>query len=115
MISIQQLISVAPFSEEMKQELLTAVPALSDGKKFELEEMCWALISQWYQNELHARQEIAVLEMAEGKKTYPEDYFEKLPDEIFAEFVKKLSIEETKENLESVREKLTNEINKSSV
>jgi hypothetical protein len=105
MITLRQLISVAPLSEEVKKELLAAAPTFSAGKVFEVEQLCWAMISQWYQNELSHRQETAVLEIAQGK-TYAEDYFEKLPDMLYRELVEKLQEEETEENLEAVRAKL---------
>ena len=74
MITITQLINIAPFPEETKKELLSKSDTLSDSKKVELEELCWALISQWYKNELRARQEIATLEMAKGDGIIPGDF-----------------------------------------
>jgi hypothetical protein len=106
MISIQQLINVAPFPEETKQELLTAVPTMADAKKFELEELCWALTSQWYQNEIQIRSESMIMEMAKGEKEYTKEEISAVPQQLFSELVKKLATEETKEDLEKVREKL---------
>ena len=107
MITITQLINIAPFPEETKKELLSKSDTLSDSKKVELEELCWALISQWYKNELRARQEIATLEMAKGDKQYSEDEFAKMGDVLFKELLNKMSVEATDEDLEKVREKLS--------
>lgn len=108
MITIQQLINVAPFPEETKKELLDSVDTLSDSKKVEIEEACWMLISQWYHNELRARQEIATLQMANGEKTFSKEDFAKMGDDLFTEVLKKLEIEEDEEDLENVRKKLAN-------
>jgi hypothetical protein len=106
MITLQQLINVAPFPDETKKELLESVDTFSDSKKVELEELCWAFISQWYHNELRARQEIATLEMAKGEKTYTSEDFAKMGDDLFLEVFKKFEAEESEEDLEKVREKL---------
>ncbi|HVF69063.1 MAG TPA: hypothetical protein VNA13_00710 [Xanthomonadales bacterium] len=108
MISIQQLINVAPFPQETKDELLAKCDDMSDSKKIEVESLCWALISQWYQNELGARQEKAMLEMAEGGKISSKEDFAKMSDTLFAEIVGKFKVEESQEDLEEVRAKLAN-------
>lgn len=106
MITLKKLITVAPFSEEVKTELLSKVDTLSDAKKFELTDMCWMLISQWYHNEIRARYEIATLEMAEGKKTYTKEELAKIPDQLFDELMNKLKEAATAEEIEEVRGKI---------
>jgi hypothetical protein len=106
MITLQQLINVAPFPDETKKELLEASDTLSDSKKFELQGICWALISQWYENELRSRQEIATLEMAKGGTVLSSEDFTKISDDLYQEVVSKLVIEENEEDLEEVRQKL---------
>ncbi len=106
MITLQKLILVAPFSEEVKTELLSQVDTFTDAKKFELIDMCWVLISQWYQNEIRARYEIAMREMAEGKKSYTKEELAKIPDQLFDALVNKLQAASTVEDIQEVREKL---------
>jgi len=106
MIALPQLIQVAPFSSETKKELLAQVDSVSVDKKLQLEELCWRLISQWYQNELRAKQEMAVMEMTKGEKTYTKEDFSKMGDDLFDEFVSKLSAQSTEEDLSEAREKL---------
>ncbi len=106
MITLTQLINVAPFPEPTKQELLKASETFSDTKKFELEEMCWALISQWYQNELISRQEVAALEMANGGTKLTIEEFAKISEDLLFEVVTKLEVESSEKNLEDVRERL---------
>lgn len=106
MITLQQLINLAPFPDETRHELLQSADTLADSKKIELEELCWALISQWYHNELRSRQEIATLEMAKGEKSYSKEDFSRMGDDLFQEVVRKLEVESSQEDLENVREKL---------
>jgi len=106
MITLRQLITVAPFPEETRQELLSHEDALTSDKKVEVEELCWALISQWYQNELRAKQELATLEMAQGTKQYTVEDFKRMGDEVFIDLVQKLDVQSSEEDLAEAREKL---------
>jgi len=106
MITLQKLISVAPFPEETKAELLSHVDRLEKERKLELEELCWSLISQWYQNELRGKQELATLEMAQGKKQYTKEDFKKMEEELFTDLVTKLDTQSSEEDLAEAREKL---------
>jgi histidinol phosphatase-like enzyme len=106
MITIQQLIQVAPFPEPTRQELLAKMDSFSDVKKVELEFMCWEFISQWYNNEVRSRQEIMLLEMAKGEKKYTKEEIKKVPDILFAELTAKFAIEAKEEDLNEVRERL---------
>lgn len=108
MIAIQNLITLAPFSQEVKTELLKKVDSFSDDKKRQLIDMSWDLISQWYHDEVRHRYNEALLEMAEGKKTHTKEYLEKIPDHVFTEFTTKLEGLETIEDITEIRKKLTN-------
>jgi hypothetical protein len=106
MVSLHQLISVAPFPPDTKNELFSQEETLSSDKKLELEELCWTLISQLYLNELRSKQELAVLEMAKGEKQYTKEDFKKMGDELFADLMKKLEVHGNEEDLAQAREKL---------
>lgn len=106
MISLHQLISVAPFPQDTKNKLFSQEETLSADKKMELAELCWVLISQSYQNELRSKQELAVLDMAKGGKEYTKEDFKKMGTELFMGLVQKLDIQSSEEDLASAREKL---------
>lgn len=106
MITIHNLITLAPFEEDVKTELLEKADTFDDGKKLELINMCWGLISQWYENEIQNRYNQALLEMAEGKKEYTKEDLAKISQDVFTELTNKLQGAVTEENLEEVREKL---------
>lgn len=106
MITLSQLIQVAPFPEETKKDLLSKEDTLSEEKKVELEELCWGLISQWYQNELRSQQEMAALEVSRGEKQYTKEDFNKMADDLFSELVQKLDVQSSEEDLAEAREKL---------
>lgn len=109
MITLQQLITITPFSEETRKELLEKSEQFSDEKRFELEELCWKLLSQWYNNEVASRSERAILEAAkneveETQGTSPS--IAQIPDEVFSELTAKLDIVSKEEDIQHVREKL---------
>lgn len=106
MITLHKLITVAPFSEEMKRDLLRQEESLSPTKKVALEELCWALISQWYHNEIQARSEITALDMAKGESPMEKDDLSRIPEELLIELSKKLEAASSEEEIKELREKL---------
>ena|SRR3989337_2169514 len=110
MMTLQKLITLAPFSTEMRKELLEKSEQFSDDKKFELEELCWGLISQWYHNEVASRSERAILEAAtselEDTQQGSSKDISKIPDEVFAELIAKFDAASSEEEIEELREKL---------
>lgn len=106
MITLEQLIAVTPFSEEMRKEILEKLPTLSESQKFEMMDLCWQTINFEYQNKIDYAFQKATLEMAQGEKTYSKEDFRKMEDEIFDELVKKLAAAGTEVALEDVRQKL---------
>lgn len=110
MISLEQLIQIASFPEETKRELVEKLETLSPDKRFELIQMCWALISADYQNKLSFERQKATLEMAKGEKTYSKEDFQEMEDKLFLELTNKLELTGNQEELEEVREKLKSQM-----
>lgn len=106
MITVQSLITLAPFEEDIKTELLAKADTFDEGKKLELINMCWGLISQWYQSEIKHRHNLVLLEIAEGKKEYSEEELTKISKDVFSDLMGKLQETATEEDLEEVRDKL---------
>ena len=106
MINVKQLIQVAPFSQDIKKELLEKAESFSADRKFELEETCWALISADYQNRLRFQMQQAALEMAKGEKTYSKEDFKKMEDDLFLELVNRLTTAGNQEQIEEIRKQL---------
>jgi len=112
MITAKQLIQVAPFPEDTKKELLEKADAFSADKKFEVEETCWALISADYQNKLRFQIQKATLEIAKGEKTYSQEDFKKMEDNLFLELVNRLNVANNQEQIEEIRKQLNPSIEK---
>lgn len=106
MITTKQLIQLAPFPEDVKKQLLEKADTFSPDKKFEVEEACWALISTDYQNRLRFKMQQATLEMAKGEKTYSQEDFKKMEDDLFLELTNKLNAQASQEEIESLRKQL---------
>lgn len=107
MITLEQLIIVAPFSDEMRKELLEKLDSLSESKRFELMDLCWETINLDYQNKLNYAMQKATLEMAHGQKNYSKEDFQKMENDLFDELIKKLESAGSKVAIEEVREKLS--------
>lgn len=106
MITTKQLIQLAPFPEDVKKELLEKADTFFPDKKFEVEETCWTLISADYQNRLRFKMQQAALEMAKGEKTYSQEDFKKMEDDLFLELTNKLDAAGNQEQIEQIRKKL---------
>lgn len=106
MITIKQLIQIAPFPEDTRQELLTKVDSLTDAQKFDLEEKCWALISADYKNRLNFEIQKRTYEMAKGEKIYSKEYFKKMEHDLFLELANKINTQATQEEIENIRKQL---------
>jgi len=106
MITAKQLIQVAPFPQDTKQQLLDKADSFSKEKQFQVMETCWALISADYQNKLRFQMQKATLEMAKGEKTYSKEDFKKMEDDLFLELISKLNLLGNQEEIENVRREL---------
>ena len=104
MITIKQLITLAPYPPDVKQQLLEKAESFSPEKKFEVEETCWALISMEYQNKLQYEQQKAGLSAMTGA---PSETPQVVEERILRELVQKLEEENTEEALTEVRKKLS--------
>ena len=110
MITVKQLIQVAPFPEESKKQLLEKADSFSPEKQFEVLETCWELISADYQNRLSSEIEKATLEMANGEKTYSQEDFAKMESDLFLELTNKLNASGDQEQMEEIRKQLDSAI-----
>lgn len=103
MLTIKQLISVSPFPDDVKQELLLSVETFSPEKLHETEEACWELISRDYQSRFEHQEQLARIDLTEGKPALStEQIEEKLMNELWAKFGES----ERLEALEKVRQML---------
>lgn len=106
MIDLKQLIHVAPFPENVKQEIFAKAPTFSFERKFEFETLAWSLISQEYQNKLQLALQLATLEMAKGEKQYTQEDLKKIEDNLFAELIQKLNAVDNQEQINEVRKQI---------
>jgi hypothetical protein len=90
MIDLQDLIYMAPYPPDTKQELFVALDSLSPRKKSELEDLSWTLITQWYNNEVRGRQEIMTLEMAHGRASYSIEEIQSVTGDVLSELAGKV-------------------------
>ena len=110
MITAKQLIQVAPFPEDVKKQLIDKADSFSKEKQFEVMETCWALISADYQNKLRFQMQKATLEMAKGEKTYSQEDFSKMEDDLFLELTNRLDVSGNQEQIDEIKKQLESSI-----
>ncbi|HRN95863.1 MAG TPA: hypothetical protein PLD54_00270 [Candidatus Levybacteria bacterium] len=104
MITLIDLITIAPLNEEFKKELLTKVGDLTAEQKFELEDACWQSISQEIENKLQYEAQVAMNNVLKG-----EDFtfdLQKREQELYEELAQKFDAHNSEEKIEEIREKL---------
>lgn len=106
MISLQSLITLAPFSEEMKQKLLKELPTLSEGKQFELTRLCWSTIIQKADLQIQQDREQMLLEVGLKKREYSEEEMQKIEENVYSALAQKIQEVSDKSSLEDVKDKL---------
>lgn len=114
MITLKQLITTTPFTEEVRLQALQQADTLSPDQKQALEKLCWDTISQEYNNKISLIREKAMTESALGTKPFSDADIKQQEDALFIELVKKLEGAQTQEELEEVRARLEQEKTNSS-
>ena len=107
MITVSKLIQIAPFPEDVKKELLAAVPSFTPEKGYEVAETCWALISMDYQNKLQFRKQKLILDAAKENKAPDTAALQKIEDDLLAELTASIREASTEEELTEIRTKLS--------
>lgn len=107
MIDLKQLIAVAPLSQEVKNDVLQKADSLTPDQKLDIERTCWDLIIQEYQNKIGLLREKSLLGNFDGSPTLSVEDVKKEEEKLFLELVQKLNAAETQEDIQEIREKLT--------
>jgi hypothetical protein len=113
MIDLTQLIKIAPFSDEIKKQLLERVSTIEDDEKFKLVQGCWGLIAESYRQKIDFEMQRVALQAVKDNKPLDKKVFLEIEEKYFKELVNKLGGVETQEEINEVRERLTVEVEKS--
>jgi hypothetical protein len=106
MIKFSALIKLAPFPEDMKEDLISKEGQMSEDQKFRLSETAWQAISAQYQAKLQKTINDMMLEMANGQKNYSQNDFQEVKTKLYYEFSQLLSDSKDNQDLEEVKRKL---------
>ena len=114
MIGLKQLIQIASYTPEAKEELLGKLGSLSDQQKSDLENLTWNLIREEYENKVAFETEKAIVGMADGSKKFGDTDLQKIENDIFNELVTKIQGINTQKEIAEVRQKIQEQTAKSS-
>lgn len=106
MADLNQLIQIAPFPDDVKADLAVKIPNFTDVQKGDLENLSWDLIRESYEDKIAYKTNIAMTEVALGKKKASEVDLGSIRENIFNELSTKLEGIATSEQIHEVREKL---------
>lgn len=105
MITLQQLIQVTPFTDEMRQEILQQIDTLDENQKYELTDLCWATLIQEAQNKLAAEIQNQTLNTTlSGNPTIPSP--QEIENKILEDLIHKFEAQDSDEKINEIREKL---------
>lgn len=106
-IDLKTLVTATPFqTKETKEQLLAKVETLTDDQKTTISKACWETLSQLYYADLKKEIDLYLLDVAEGKRTYDKNEFQKMEEKALYDFSKKLDTAETEEGLTEIRQQL---------
>lgn len=106
MIDLKNLITIAPFPEDVKTQVISSMDTLSEEAKIELENLAWSALSEQLRDRIALETQTAFMEVAQGIKK-PEDVDpDKIEENLFNELVSKMDGLDTEEQIEEVRGKL---------
>ena len=109
MITLKQLLPIAPLGEDVRQQALQQLDALSPEQVQSLEMLCWDAICQEYNSKIGLIREKAMTESALGTKPFSVEEVKQQEEALFIELAGRLDSSATEEELEEVRLRLAKE------
>lgn len=105
-MTLQQLINISFLEEQVKNEVISKMPSLTDDQKMALEELCWKNLIDWFSIKYEAEKEKMMLQMAQGDAEYKPEDFEAAKDKLLTELLVKISEVKTNDELAAVKQQL---------
>lgn len=105
-ITPKVLISVAPFSDEKKKQLLEKFDTFTQDQKDRLTHASWTGIAMLYHIRLKYEFDKLRLAIAEGKKPFNQNDFEEIEAGLIHDLAQRLQSAESQEQIEDVRKQL---------
>ena len=104
-LTLDQLIKISPFPEDVKQEALQKVPSMTPGQKFEFEQKCWDSLADIIDAKKRFKVEALI---AKGAKEGLEDKIDvgAIEDEVIGELLKKIETVTTDDHMASIQQDL---------
>jgi len=106
MISIKQLIQVAPFPEDQRKKLIENIDKLTDDQKYRLSNIAWKALAHIYFAQLKAERQLLMDEVIHEKRKMNPNDFEEIEAKLLHEFAQKLEAAESQESIGEVRKEL---------
>jgi hypothetical protein len=102
-LTLNQLLKISFLPNDVKKEAIEKLPLMTDDQKFQIEQICWENLRDWYQLRFQEEKEKMLTEMAQEIADYKPEDFEQAKDRILNELLVK--IEEVKTNDELAKMK----------
>lgn len=108
-IQFEKLITVAPFSENVRKDILSKT--LTDDQKYKLTELAWQMIALSFQAKLKYQTDLISLEITQGKRKYNKNDFVEAQVALYHELADKFEVVEKEQGISQIKEELDKYIN----
>jgi hypothetical protein len=107
-LTLNQLITISPLNQGIKEKLTASLSTLSPRQKFDLTKSLWRSITLTYKSLTKEKIESMLDEMAHAKATYEKADFQNAENEIFNKLLVKIDETQSSEEAESLKQQLKN-------
>ncbi len=106
MMTLKQLVRIAPFDEETRTLILNSEESLTPDQKREIIELAASLMGEEQQHEIDTRVDAELDKVAKGDKQFSPDFTKKIIEELDFDMKKKSHQAETDTEIASIQQSL---------
>ena len=110
-LTLKQLVKIVPLDKKTKELVLKKGDSLSPEQKYQIAKICWRLLAAVFLNQLKSKEEKMFWEMARGISNYDKKDFQRVEDEVIADFLIKMDEVKTEEKVKAIKNQLNQAVN----
>lgn len=106
MITLKQLIKIAPFPDDRRKALLENLDKMNEDQKYRISNVAWHALAQMYFARLKAENDLIRDEVIHDQRKFNLNDFEEIKAKLTHEFAQKLQAAESQESVDEVKQQL---------
>lgn len=104
-LTLPQLLEITPLTEEVKKQALEKLPLMSEGEKFQLQQICWETLMQTCKIRVRAKFEEEIYKTAKEGRDEEID-LAAIEESVLNELLAKIESIHTEEELKNIKKML---------